>query len=122
MRISDWSSDVCSSNLEVVLSSFSPAVGRNLVQSAFRSHYNAAVIAVARRGERLPRKPGEVVMQAGDTLLLETDAGFARRHVASAAFLLANEVDVAPRVDAPRALGALAVLALMVLANPARNG
>src|SRR5690606_16794771 len=62
--------------VEVVLSPFSPAVGRTLVQSAFRSHYNAAVIAVARRGERLPRKPGEVVMQAGDTLLLETDADF----------------------------------------------
>ncbi|TAK39192.1 MAG: SLC13 family permease [Lysobacteraceae bacterium] len=103
--------------VEVVLSSFSPAVGRTLVQSAFRSHYNAAVIAVARRGERLPRKPGEVVMQAGDTLLLETDAGFARRHVGSADFLLVNEVDGAPRVDRPRALVALGVIALMILAN-----
>lgn len=103
--------------VEVVLSSFSPAVGRTLVQSAFRSHYNAAVIAVARRGERLPRKPGEVVMQAGDTLLLETDAGFARRHVGSADFLLVNEVDGAPRVDRPRALVSLGVIALMILAN-----
>src|SRR3546814_19212245 len=38
--------------VEVVLSSYSPAVGRTLVQSAFRSHYNAAVIAIARRGAR----------------------------------------------------------------------
>ena len=103
--------------VEVVLSPFSPAVGRTLVQSAFRSHYNAAVIAVARRGERLPRKPGEVVMQAGDTLLLETDADFAHRQGGSADFLLVNEVDGAPRVDRPRALASLAVIALMVLAN-----
>ncbi|HET7655686.1 MAG TPA: SLC13 family permease [Luteimonas sp.] len=103
--------------VEVVLSPFSPAVGRTLVQSAFRSHYNAAVIAVARRGERLPRKPGEVVMQAGDTLLLETDADFARRQGGSADFLLVNEVDGAPRVERGRALVALGVIALMVLAN-----
>jgi di/tricarboxylate transporter len=103
--------------VEVVLSPFSPAVGRTLVQSGFRSHYNAAVIAVARRGERLPRKPGEVVMQAGDTLLIETDAGFARRHAAAADFMLVNEVDGAPRVDRPRALVSLGVIALMILAN-----
>lgn len=103
--------------VEVVLSPFSPAVGRTLVQSAFRSHYNAAVIAVARRGERLPRKPGEVVMQAGDTLLLETDAGFLRRQGGSADFLLVNEVDGAPHVDRTRALVSLGVIALMILAN-----
>ena len=103
--------------VEVVLSPFSPAVGRTLVQSAFRSHYNAAVIAVARRGERLPRKPGEVVLQVGDTLLLETDAGFARRHGGSADFLLVSEVDGAPRVDRGRALVSLGVIALMILAN-----
>src|SRR3546814_20784790 len=74
--------------VEVVLSSYSPAVGRTLVQSAFRSHYNAAVIAIARRGERLACKPGEVHLQAGDTLLLEADADFASRHQATSDFLV----------------------------------
>jgi len=103
--------------VEVVLSSYSPAVGRTLVQSGFRSQYNAAVIAVARRGERLPCKPGEVVMQAGDTLLLETDAEFPRRQASSADFLVVNEIDGAPHVDRKRAMVALGVIALMVLAN-----
>jgi len=103
--------------VEVVLSPFSPAVGRTLVQAGFRGHYNAAVIAVARRGERLPGKPGEVVLQAGDTLLLETDAGFARRLGGSGDFLLVSEVDGAPRVDRARALVSLGVIALMILAN-----
>src|SRR5690606_24269120 len=79
--------------VEVVLSAYSPAVGRTLVQSAFRSHYNAAVIAIARGGERLACKPGEVTLLAGDTLLLETDAGFARRHAATSDFMVVNELD-----------------------------
>src|SRR3546814_11982037 len=57
--------------VEVVLSSYSPAVGRRLVQSAFRSHYNAAVIAIARRGERLAYKPGEIHLTVVDTFPLE---------------------------------------------------
>lgn len=105
--------------VEVVLSQYSPAVGRNLVQSGFRSHYHAAVIAVARRGERLHRKPGDVLLQAGDTLLLETDTGFARRHVATSDFLVVNEVDGAARVDRPRAIVALLVVGSMILANAA---
>jgi di/tricarboxylate transporter len=103
--------------VEVVLSAFSPAVGRTLVQSGFRSHYNAAVIAVARGGERLPSKPGEVTLLAGDTLLLETDAGFPRRHASTSDFMVVNEIDGAPYVDRKRAMVALGVVALMVLAN-----
>ncbi len=103
--------------VEVVLSQYSPAVGRNLVQSGFRGRYNAVVIAVARRGERLHRKPGDVLLQAGDTLLLETDAGFARRHVAASDFLVVNEIDGRARVDRPRAILALLVVGAMILAN-----
>ena len=103
--------------VEVVLSSFSPAVGRTMVQSAFRSHYNAAVIAIARGGERLACKPGEVTLLAGDTLLLETDAGFARRHAATSDFLVVNELDGAPHVDSARAKITLGVIGLMIMAN-----
>ena len=103
--------------VEVVLSPFSPAVGRTLVESAFRSRYNAAVIAVARHGERLHQKPGDVVLQAGDTLLVETDAGFARRHAGNAEFLVANEIENGARVDRPRAAFALMVVGAMILAN-----
>lgn len=103
--------------VEVVLSSYSPAVGRTMVQSAFRSHYNAAVIAIARGGERMACKPGEVTLLAGDTLLLETDADFARRHAATSDFLMVNELDGAPRVDHARAKVTLGVIAMMILAN-----
>jgi di/tricarboxylate transporter len=103
--------------VELVLSRYSPAVGHTLVESRFRSVYNAAVIAVSRGGRRLAGKPGEVLLQAGDTLLVETDPSFVRRHGSSPDFLVASEVDGAPRVDRGRAIVALALVAVMILAN-----
>ena len=103
--------------VEVVLSAYSPAVGKSLVESTFRSRYNAAVIAVARRGTRLHGKLGELELQIGDTLLLETDAAFAQRHANTSAFLIVNEIDGAARIDQRRALTALGVIGLMVIAN-----
>jgi K+/H+ antiporter YhaU regulatory subunit KhtT len=103
--------------VELVLSRTSPAAGRTLVQSRFRGLYNAAVIAISRHGQRLHQKPGEVVLQAGDTLLVETDGDFLRRHGGSPDFLVVTEIDGAPRVDRPRALIALGLVGLMIVAN-----
>ena len=103
--------------VEVVLSAYSPAVGKTLVESTFRSRYNAAVIAVARRGTRLHGKLGELELQIGDTLLLETDAAFAQRHANTSDFLIVNEIDGAARIDHRRAMTALGVIGLMVIAN-----
>lgn len=103
--------------VEVVLSPFAPAVGRTLVESEFRGRYHAAVIAISRHGQRLRGKPGEVVLQPGDTLLAETDAGFIRRHGGSPDFLVASEVDGTVVVDRRRAATVLAVIGSMVAAN-----
>lgn len=102
---------------EVVLSHYSPAVGKTLVESNFRSRYNAAVIAVSRHGHRLLQKPGDVLLQPGDTLLVETDADFLRRHGGSTDFMMANEIDGAARVDRRRAITALGLVGLMIVAN-----
>lgn len=103
--------------IEVVLSRFSPAIGRTLVDSAFRSRYNAAVIAISHHGQRLHRKPGDVVLQPGDTLLIETDNGFLERHGRSPGFLLASEIDGLARIDRENAVTALVIVGLMVAAN-----
>lgn len=103
--------------VELVLSRYSPVVAHTLVESKFRNRYNAAVIAVARRGERLTQKPGDVILQAGDTLLAETDSGFLQRYGGSADFMLANEIDGAPHIDRRRAFIALAAVVLMITAN-----
>jgi di/tricarboxylate transporter len=103
--------------VEVVLSAYSPAAGKTLVESGFRGRYNAAVIAVARRGERLRGKLGEIKLEVGDTLLLETDAGFPQRNANSSDFLMVTKVDGEANADRPRAAATLAVIGLMIIAN-----
>ena len=103
--------------VEVVLSAFNPAVGRTLVQCSFRSRYNAAVLAISRRGQRLHHKPGVVELQAGDTLLVETDEEFIDRYGNSSDFLVITEIGTHARIDRKRAIATLTIVGLMVLAN-----
>ena len=103
--------------VEVVLSPFNPAVGKTLVQCAFRSRYNAAVLAISRRGQRLHHNPGVVELQAGDTLLVETDDAFIERYGNSNDFLVLTEIGTPARIDRKRAIATLLIVGLMVLAN-----
>lgn len=103
--------------VELVLSHSSPAVGHTLVESRFRSRYNAAVIAISRHGRRLHLKPGGVVLHAGDTLLVETDEAFMRRHGSAPDFMMVNRVDGVAEVDRSRALLALGLIAAMIVSN-----
>src|SRR5690606_14857572 len=72
---------------EVVVSATCPVVGRTIREGRFRSHYDAVVIAVARDGRRLRGKIGDIVLQAGDTLLLESRPSFSTQHGRSRDFL-----------------------------------
>src|SRR5690606_2622486 len=47
-----------------------------LKQLEFRENYDAAVVAIHRNGEKLRGKIGEIMMQAGDLLLISTGANF----------------------------------------------
>jgi di/tricarboxylate transporter len=61
---------------EVVLSRSCPLIGSSVRDGAFRQHYNAAVVAVHRNGVRLTNKIGNIVLEPGDTLLLQTSNEF----------------------------------------------
>ena len=78
--------------IEAVVSSSSPLVGKTVRAGRFRTIYNAVIIAVARNGERLNQKIGDIVLQVGDTLLLEAPPSFARTHRNSRDFLLVSQV------------------------------
>ena len=79
--------------IEAVASSSCPVVGKTIRDGRFRSLYNAVVIAVARHGERLRGKIGDIVLRAGDTLLLEAHPSFAEQHRNSRDFFLVSRLE-----------------------------
>ncbi|MEM7682310.1 MAG: SLC13 family permease [Planctomycetota bacterium] len=102
--------------VEAVVSDHCPLIGRSIREGRFRSRYGAAVIAVARGGQRLAGKIGDIVLQPGDTLLLEATPTFHRQHRHSRDFFLVSlaEEAASPRHD--RAYLAIAVMAGMMAA------
>jgi len=102
--------------VEAVVSPSCPLVGRTIREGQFRSTYGAVVIAVARDGERLQMKIGDIVLQPGDTLLVEAGQAFIDRQRSNRHFYLVSEVtgSTPPRHD--KAWIACTVLAAMVLA------
>lgn len=102
---------------EAVVSDTCPILGRSIRDGRFRNLYNAVVIAVARNGERIQNtKIGDIVLRAGDTLLLEAPAGFAEQQRNSRDFFLVSQVENSASPRHERAFVALAILAGMVVA------
>lgn len=101
--------------IEAVVSNTCPLVGTTIRRGQFRSVYNAVVIAVARNGERVRGKIGDIILQPGDTLLLEARPSFLEQQRNSRDFFLVSEVADSnpPRHD--QAWIALTILAAMVV-------
>ena len=100
--------------IEAVVSDRCPLVGTTIRDGQFRSTYNAAVVAVARGSRRVEGKIGDIVLQAGDTLLLEADEDFVPRERNSSHFYLVSGVENSKPVRHDRAWTAIAILACMV--------
>ncbi|MBL8818062.1 MAG: SLC13 family permease [Planctomyces sp.] len=77
---------------EAVVSRSSPLVGQTVKEAQFRSHYNAAIVAIHRNGERLTTKIGDVRLESGDTLLLQVGPNFAQAHRNNPDFYLVSDV------------------------------
>jgi di/tricarboxylate transporter len=101
--------------IEAVVSNTCPLIGRTIREGRFRSTYDAVVIAVARNGERLRMKIGDITLEPGDTLLLEASRDFAEHQRSNRDFYLVSAVSnfTPPRHD--QAWIACTVLAAMVL-------
>jgi di/tricarboxylate transporter len=100
--------------IEAVVSDSCPVVGMTIRDGRFRNLYDAVVIAVARNGERLRRKIGDIVLRAGDTLLLEARPSFVEQQRNSRDFFLVSQVENSTPRRHERAWVALAILGLMV--------
>lgn len=101
--------------IEAVVSNRCPLVGQTVRDGKFRSVYNAAVIAVGHRGERVNKKIGDIVLQAGDTLLLEAHPSFAEQQRNRKDFFLVSKLEGSTPPGHERAWIALAILLAMVL-------
>lgn len=100
--------------IEAVVSDSAPFVGKSIRESRFRSLYNAAVIAVARDGESLKMKVGDIVLKPGDTLLIEAQEYFAEQQRNSKDFYLVSRLDDSSPPRHERAWVAFVILAGMV--------
>ncbi|WP_031434933.1 SLC13 family permease [Methylomarinum vadi] len=101
--------------VEAVVSPHCEAVGNAIRDARFRDRYGAAVLAVARNGERIKGNLGSIILQAGDTLLLEARPAFVSRQRYNKDFLLINDLNTeTPRHE--RAYLAWAILISVVSA------
>jgi di/tricarboxylate transporter len=100
---------------EAVISAESPVVGLDIRQARFRHRYNAVILSVARNGQRLKGKIGDIQLQAGDTLLLEAQKGFLFKFRNNRDFLLISRLENSSKVRHDRAPWALGIMTLMII-------
>ena len=101
--------------VEAVVSPHCTAIGYAIRDARFRARYGAAVLSVARNGERIKGNLGSIILQAGDTLLLEARPAFVTRQRYNKDFLLINDLNTeTPRHE--RAYIAWAILLTVIAA------
>ncbi len=78
--------------VEVVVSQNSPLINKTVKEYNFRGKYDAAVLAIHRNGERIHGKIGNVVLRAGDVLLLYAGEDFVSRTLNTKDFYFISKV------------------------------
>lgn len=102
---------------EAVLSPSNTMIGKSIKESRFRHRYSAVVLSVSRHGERLTGRLGDLKLQAGDTLLIEAQKGFLMRYRNSRDFLLVSKLADSDRADEKKAMMAISIFILMIMAT-----
>ncbi|MDT8301737.1 MAG: SLC13 family permease, partial [Sedimentisphaerales bacterium] len=100
---------------EVVVSKTCPSIGKSIRDADFRALYNAAVVAVHRGGTQLTGKVGDIVLRAGDTLLLQAGAHFIRAHRNNSHFLLVGGIDNSRPLRHEKAVWSLVLLVVLII-------
>ena len=101
--------------IEAVVSGRNPLIGKTIKEGEFRSVYNAVVIGVARDGERLKEKIGDIELKIADTLLLETHDSFISRYKNTRDFLLIRQIEDSSPRDHKKGWIAWSILLSMIL-------
>ncbi len=101
--------------VEAVVSDRCPLIGRTVREGRFRTQYNAVIIAVARSGERLRGKIGDIELRPGDTLLLEARPAFLQQQRNAPDFYLVSSLEDTGPVRHHKARLAIVILCGMVV-------
>lgn len=86
--------------VEVVIAPQCPLIGKSIRDAAFRTVYDASVVAASRNGERVATRLGDMIIHAGDTLVLLTRSGAVETLRSMQDFLLVHSVQQ-PKVAPP---------------------
>jgi len=79
--------------VQAVVSQGSTLLGKCVRDTHFRTRYDAVIIAVQRSGGRIQARIGDIVLEAGDVLLLDTSTSFLLDHKRDPAFALVSEIE-----------------------------
>jgi di/tricarboxylate transporter len=100
--------------VEAVVSHSCPLIGQSIREGHFRNKYNAVVIAVARNGQRIKKRIGDIILHSGDVLLLEALPAFVEQHRNSNDFYLVSRIENATPPSHEKALPATIIMLVMV--------
>ena len=100
---------------EAVVSQNSSLNGMTIRDAEFRSRFGAVVLAVHRFGKRIGGKLGDITLQPGDTLLMQTGKDFVQTHRYDPAFYLVSMVDDWRPLRRDRAGIAVAIFMVLIL-------
>ena len=101
--------------VEAVVSQTNPLNGKSIKGGEFRNQFGAVVVAVSRKGERINKKVGDIVLKTGDILLMEAPRDFAERYKYSSDFLLVSTLSNKGTLNYAKSRIAWSILGGMVL-------
>ncbi len=101
--------------VEAVVPANSQIINRNVKNSNFTGRYNASIIGVHRKGEKVSGKIGSVRLAAGDLLLLVTGKHFQDKTVNSDDFYVLSEAHEIRNLDLTKAVVSLGGLIIVIL-------
>ncbi|MFP6581399.1 MAG: SLC13 family permease [Candidatus Hydrogenedentota bacterium] len=100
---------------EAVISSRSPLIAKSIRDADFRAMYNAAIIAVHRGGGRIQGRIGDIVLRAGDTLLLQAGHEFGRLHHNNPDFYLVSDIEGSQALRHEKVWVSSALMVLLII-------
>ncbi|MCE8018913.1 SLC13 family permease [Halomonas sp. MCCC 1A11036] len=103
--------------VEAVIGPDFGGLNQTVRESRFRSRYQAVILSISRHGKRLPGKLGDLRLQVGDTLLIETAHDFVDQYRYRKDFLLVSALNDSTPPDFRKAPVAMGILAAMVAAS-----